>query len=42
MRYNLAIVVFCEKRGIPMKKTAFLTLDKAKEIIQTIPTPFHI
>ena len=25
-----------------MKKTAFLTLDKAKEIIQTIPTPFHI
>ena len=25
-----------------MKKTAFLTLDKAQEIIQTIPTPFHI
>ena len=25
-----------------MKKTAFLTLDKAREIIQTIPTPFHI
>ncbi|MBP3478679.1 MAG: diaminopimelate decarboxylase, partial [Oscillospiraceae bacterium] len=25
-----------------MKKTSFLTLDKAKEIIQTIPTPFHI
>ena len=25
-----------------MKKTSFLTLEKAKEIIQTIPTPFHI
>ena len=25
-----------------MKKTSFLTLEKAQEIIQTIPTPFHI
>ncbi len=25
-----------------MKKTAFLTLDKAREIIREIPTPFHI
>ncbi len=25
-----------------MKKTSFLTLDKAKEIIEQIPTPFHI
>ena len=25
-----------------MKKTPFLTLSKAKEIIETIPTPFHI
>ena len=25
-----------------MKKTSFLTLQKAQEIIQTIPTPFHI
>ena len=25
-----------------MKKTSFLTLDKAREIIQEIPTPFHI
>ena len=25
-----------------MKKTPFLTLDKAKEIIAEIPTPFHI
>ena len=25
-----------------MKKTPFLTLEKAREIIQTIPTPFHI
>ena len=25
-----------------MKKTSFLTLEKAKEIIQEIPTPFHI
>ena len=25
-----------------MKKTAFLTLQKAQEIIQTVPTPFHI
>ena len=25
-----------------MKKTSFLTLDKAQEIIQKIPTPFHI
>jgi len=25
-----------------MKKTAFLTLGKAKEIIQQIPTPFHL
>ena len=25
-----------------MKKTAFLTLEKAQEIIQSIPTPFHI
>ena len=25
-----------------MKKTSFLTLDKAQEIIQEIPTPFHI
>ena len=25
-----------------MKKTSFLTLEKAREIIQTIPTPFHI
>ena len=25
-----------------MKKTSFLTLDKAKEIAQQIPTPFHI
>ena len=25
-----------------MKKTAFLTLEKAKEIIAQIPTPFHI
>ena len=25
-----------------MKKTSFLTLDKAKEIIAQIPTPFHI
>ena len=25
-----------------MKKTAFLTLEKAQEIIQPIPTPFHI
>ena len=25
-----------------MKKTSFLTLSKAQEIIQTIPTPFHI
>jgi len=26
----------------PMKKTPFLTLEKAREIIQQIPTPFHI
>ena len=25
-----------------MKKTSFLTLDKAREIIESIPTPFHI
>ena len=25
-----------------MKKTSFLTLDKAREIIEKIPTPFHI
>ena len=25
-----------------MKKTSFLTLEKAQEIIQTVPTPFHI
>ena len=25
-----------------MKKTSFLTLEKAKEIIEQIPTPFHI
>ena len=25
-----------------MKKTPFLTLDKAKEIAAKIPTPFHI
>ena len=25
-----------------MKKTPFLTLEKAREIIRTIPTPFHI
>ena len=25
-----------------MKKTSFLTLDKAREIIREIPTPFHI
>lgn len=25
-----------------MKKTSFLTLEKAREITQTIPTPFHI
>ena len=25
-----------------MKKTSFLTLEKAREIIQTIPAPFHI
>ena len=25
-----------------MKKTSFLTLEKAREIIQQIPTPFHI
>ena len=25
-----------------MKKTSFLTLEKAQEIIKTIPTPFHI
>ena len=25
-----------------MKKTSFLTLQKAQEIIQEIPTPFHI
>ena len=25
-----------------MKKTSFLTIQKAQEIIQTIPTPFHI
>ena len=32
----------CLKRGKTMKKTPFLTLDKAKEIIAEIPTPFHI
>ena len=25
-----------------MKKTPFITLDKAKEIIEKIPTPFHV
>ena len=25
-----------------MKKTSFLTLEKAREIIRQIPTPFHI
>ena len=25
-----------------MKKTPFITLQKAQEIAQTIPTPFHI
>ena len=30
-----------EKRN-PMKKTSFLTLDKAREITAQIPTPFHI
>ena len=25
-----------------MKKTSFLTLEKAKEIAAQIPTPFHI
>ena len=25
-----------------MKKTSFLTLEKAKEIIDQIPTPFHL
>lgn len=25
-----------------MKKTPFLTLEKAQEIIREIPTPFHI
>jgi diaminopimelate decarboxylase len=33
---------FLLTRGITMKKTSFLTLEKAKEIIQEIPTPFHI
>ena len=32
----------CLERGKIMKKTPFLTLDKAKEIIAQIPTPFHI
>ena len=30
------------KRGASMKKTSFLTLEKAKEIIAEIPTPFHL
>ena len=30
------------KEDRPMKKTSFLTLEKAREITQTIPTPFHI
>ena len=25
-----------------MKKTSFLTLEKARQIIRDIPTPFHI
>lgn len=25
-----------------MKKTPFITLEKAREIIREIPTPFHI
>ena len=25
-----------------MKKTTFITLEKAREIIREIPTPFHI
>ena len=25
-----------------MKKTPFITMEKAKEIIREIPTPFHI
>ena len=25
-----------------MKKVSFLTLDKSKEIVSRIPTPFHI
>lgn len=29
-------------RGMKMKKTPFLTLEKAKEIAAQIPTPFHI
>lgn len=31
-----------QKEDNPMKKTAFLTLDKAREITAQIPTPFHI
>lgn len=31
-----------QKEDTPMKKTAFLTLDKAREITAQIPTPFHI
>ena len=43
MGYNHAIMYFeLQKRGYPMKKTSFLTLQKAQEIIRTIPTPFHI
>ena len=33
---------FARRKEAPMKKTSFLTLDKAKEIASQIPTPFHI
>ncbi len=33
---------FYRKEGIIMKKTPFITLEKAKEIVAQIPTPFHV
>ena len=33
---------FCKKRSVSMKKTPFITLEKAKQIREQIPTPFHV
>ena len=38
----MGILYFRNNEDNAMKKTSFLTLEKAQEIIREIPTPFHI